>query len=354
MMKFAKISGCLFFLTTLLSINFSCLPSKNDYIASPKGDVSHKIDTSLWLKETRGIRDIVEDRNRNIWFSSPDYVAMYDGQSIRYFNKGNELAITGNLHQDINGTIWVENGVRAFRYEGESFIEEKIDSIIGSGNLWFQRGLSPSDTTYTQPGLYVINYLSTSFHPFPVEKNIENKYLYFPTTKAYHGKDTVVWVGTMEKVFGLQDTSFITIGRKEMGRENDDRQMGIRGIFVDRKGDLWIADNGAGIFVFDGHRTIDFTKKYGLTKNSGAAKTLHRAFSIAEDTLGQMWLGTAYSGIWAFNPRTEEFTNYSSDQGVNSELIWTIFLTSGGELLFAGESPAAVYRFNGITFDRIF
>ena len=158
----------------------------------------------------------------------------------------------------------------------------------------------------------------------------------------------------MEKVFGFQNGSFITLGREEMGRKNDPRQMGIRGIYVDSKGNLWMADNGAGIFVYDGKEIINFTKKHHLDKGEREGNTLHRAFSIAEDTSGNMWFGTVYSGVWKYNPNTQEFTNFTKKDGVLSENIWTIYKTKNGELLFAGETPGGVYRFNGNSFERIF
>ncbi len=158
----------------------------------------------------------------------------------------------------------------------------------------------------------------------------------------------------MERAFGFKDQSFISIGREEMGRQNDSRQMGIRGIFVDSKGKLWIADNGAGVFVFDGEKVENFTKKHQLDEGDVDGNTLHRAFSMAEDATGKMWIGTVYSGIWSYHPTTDEFKNYAKEDGVESENIWTIYRTNNGELLFAGESPAAVYRFNGKSFERVF
>lgn len=311
-----------------------------------------KTDTSLWLKETRGIRDILEDTKGNLWFSSPDYVARLHDNEMYYFSEKDGLDITGNLHEDANGTLWVENGFRAFQYNGKSFSEKKIDSIQGTSGLWIQRGLSHSDTAYTQPGLYEVTQQGTRFHPLPVTQHSHNKYLYFPSTKALPGKDGTIWMGTMEKVFGFNNNTFITIGRAEMGRQQDERQIGIRGIFVDSQGKLWMADNGAGIFVFDGTKTENFTRKHQLEERSDDHNTLHRAFSIAEDTDGNMWLGTVYAGIWRYNPDTEKFRQYTSEDGIKSEIIWTIYQTKTGELLFAGESPAAVYQFNGNTFER--
>lgn len=277
---------------------------------------------------------------------------------MHYFSEDDGLNTVGNLHEDINGTIWVEDGFKISRYDGERFITEKLDNkLISNRNkngLWIQRGLSPSDTVYVEPGIYKFNEKGTKFFPYPLNRDANNKYSYFPTTQSYIGKDSTVWVGTMEKVFGLKNNAFLSIGREEMGRRNDPRQMGIRGIFVDSKGKLWIADNGAGVFMYDGKETENFTRKHHLDKEDVEGSTLHRVFSIAEDSLGNMWFGTVYSGIWKYNPKTNEFKNYTKDEGVRSENIWTIYKTKKGELLFAGESPSAVYMFNGNSFDRIY
>ncbi len=354
-MKFKRTTNLSFLIVIFLWTNMSCKNFGKHQNDPSKTNKAHtEIDTSLWLKATRGIRDILEDKQGNLWFASPDYVAKFDGKMMYYFSENDGLSITGNIHKDKNGTIWIENGFRAFRYNGESFLEERIDSIMGSNSLWIQRGLSPTDTAYVEPGLYEVKSKTTAFHPFPVKESVNNKYLYFPTTKASFGRDGTVWIGTMEKVFGFKDNSFISIGREEMGRHNDERQMGIRGIFLDSNGKLWIADNGAGVFVFNGKETENFTKKHNLDVRSEVGNTLHRAFSIAEDSEGKMWFGTVYSGIWSYNPQTEKFKNYTLNDGVKSENIWTIYKTKEGELLFAGESPAAVYKFNGYKFDRIF
>jgi ligand-binding sensor domain-containing protein len=327
---------------------------QNQTVLSNTNNYQTEIDTSHWLKATRGIRDILEDNKGNLWFSSPDYVAKFDGKKLYYFSKKDGLSITGNLHEDSNGTVWIENGFRIFRYNGERFFEEKIDNISSSNGLWIQRGLNPTDSTFVEPGLYEVNEKNTVFHPLPIKEHIENKFLHLPSTKAIFGKDSTVWIGTMEQVYGFKKDFVFVIGREEMGRQHDQRQMGIRGIFVDSKGKLWMADNGAGVFVFDGKETKNFTKKHKLDEKKGRSNTLHRSFSIAEDAEGNMWFGTVYSGVWRYKPQTEEFENYTATDGIKSDNIWTIYKTKKGELLFAGETPAGVYRFNGKNFDRIF
>mgnify|MGYP003872106321 CR=1 FL=1 len=152
-----------FLITMFVLITMSCQnPDKKQYTISNAIQSQSVIDTSLWLKETRGIRDILEDRRGNLWFSSPDYVAKFDGQSMYYFSKNDGLSITGNIQEDNNGIVWIENGIRAFKYDGVSFSEERIDNIKGSNGLWIQRGLKSTDTTYVKPGLYEVKQFITN------------------------------------------------------------------------------------------------------------------------------------------------------------------------------------------------
>ena len=175
-----------------------------------------------------------------------------------------------------------------------------------------------------------------------------------------HGEDGTLWFGTFEAAFGFDGESWDIVGRTKMGRADDPRHIGIRGYHLDSSGNLWMADNGAGVYIYDGEKVVHFTAMHGMRDEDTDGNSLHRAFSIAEDEDGNYWIGTAYSGIWRYEPSAVDpigegtFTNYSAEQGCPSQNIWTIYKTRSGELLFAGEDPGAVYQFNGTSFDRAF
>ena len=173
-------------------------------------------------------------------------------------------------------------------------------------------------------------------------------------TRAMTGKDGTLRLGTMEVAIGFDGESFTMIDREAMGRRDDPHDIGIRALLVDRKGRLWIGDNGGGVFVYDGDTTINFTRMHHLDESDTDGNSLHRIFSIAEDDAGHMWFGTVGSGIWRFDPVSGNFTNFTESDGLKSALIWTIYKTKKGDLLFGGENPGHVYRFNGSSFDRIF
>lgn len=304
------------------------------------------------LKETRGVRDILEDRAGNLWFSTPDYVARWDGESMHYFAEKEGLGVFGNLHQADHGGIWVENGMRFYRWDGERFSEVLLQELQSSEEFWIQRGWNLNEPVYEEPGAYLIGPQGVEFHPFPIPQDPNNKYLFYPTTKAHKSPDGTVWLGTMETVFGWKDSAFICVGRTKLKRQDDPREMGIRGLFFDSQNELWIADNGSGVFRFDGEQAERIAPR--VDAEVEVENTLHRAFSIGEDVSGDLWFGTAASAIWKMDRRTGTLTFYGRDHGVMSNVIWTIYQTSDGQLLFGGESPGAVYAFKSGRFSRVF
>ncbi len=314
-------------------------------------------DSTYWLKPSKGIRGIFEDSKGNLWFTSIEYVCVFDGSKFTYFTEEDGLFDIGYVHEDNTGTIWVESGFKAYRYDGKQFtthvlIPDTSGNKWGasSNDLWFQKGIPRFGNSDSPPGVYryhngKINFLA---FPFPSDTNADN--IYHPTTKAINGKDGTIWFGTMGAVIGFKDGAFTLIGQKVTGRLNEPTH--IRGIYADSKGNLWMADNGNGVFVYNGDTTINFTKLHHLDKGDREGNTLHRSFCIAEDEDGNMWFGTVYSGIWRYDGKS--FTNFAKEDGIINQSFWTIFKNKKGELLFCGENPGAVYKFNGLSFDRVY
>lgn len=348
----AAVSGA-----ALLFIYSACSPSTESVDSHELQTLPVQINSEgKLLKDCRGIRDILEDKSGNIWFSSTDYVAVFNGDTIQYF-EDDVLPLGGRFHLDAAGGIWIENGEVIFTFKKDGFREYPMEEPKSSEehpDFWFQKGINTQDSVDIQPGVYHLTNESLDFLPLSIEKVFNYKFLYYPTSPVIQTDEGTLWWSTMEAVFGYSKEGFTTIGRTEMGRSEDERKMGIRGIYIDREGLLWMADNGAGIFTFDGDTIINFTKKYHLDESDTDGARLHRAFSIAEDIEGNMWFGTVYSGIWKFDRRTEKFTNYGREEGVVSDNIWSIYQTQKGQLLFLGETPGAVYRLQGDVFERLF
>ena len=328
-----------------------------------------------WLKPTRGIRGIFEDREGNLWFTSPDWACKYSpsarnakNDGFTYFTEDWAGVVVSEFQEDSDGLLWMQSPLGIHSYDGNKFAKladrnyDATDRWAKDDNdLWFgiDRGTEYSEDE-GQYGVYRWHDGECTFLAFPEPPPGERHHFYPLTSGAMRGNDGMLWFGTFEAAFGFDGESFDIVGRKKMGRAGDPRDIGIRGYHLDSKGNLWMADNGAGVYVYDGDEVHHFTSIHGLTDEDTEGKSLHRSFSIAEDDDGIFWFGTVYSGIWRYEPSKTNpigegtFTNYSKEQGVVSDSIWTIYKTRSGELLFAGENPGAVYQFIGNSFERVF
>ncbi len=333
------------------------------------------LDHDRFLKPVSDIRGIFEDSKGNLWFTSTEWVCRYDPSAreaddggFTYFTQDEAGGILGGFQEDFEGRLLRQdaNGISVF--DGNKFtpinnvnFDARYQWEKRDGDLWFgvDQGVAFSEEE-GQWGVYRYRDGACTFLAFPEAPPGERHRFYTLTSEAMHAKDGMLWFGTFNAAFGFDGESFDIVGRERMGRADDPQDIGIRGYHLDSQGNLWMADNGAGIYVYDGESVVHFTAMHNLRDVDTDGNSLHRAFSIAQDKDGNFWFGTVYSGIWRYQPSASDpigkgsFTNYDDEQGFPCENTWTIYTTRSGELLFAGENPGGVYRFNGDSFERIF
>jgi ligand-binding sensor domain-containing protein/two-component sensor histidine kinase len=110
-------------------------------------------------------------------------------------------------------------------------------------------------------------------------------------------------------------------------------------------GQIWIATNGGGLSVFDGHRFRNYTTAQGLSDNMITALT--------EDRNGNLWVGTSTGG--AMKIAWNGFTTYGPADGLDDGGIASIFENQAGELCVISPTPSGHYlnRFDGRRFTAI-
>jgi ligand-binding sensor domain-containing protein len=104
--------------------------------------------------------------------------------------------------------------------------------------------------------------------------------------------------------------------------------------------------------MYNGDKILNFSNLHKVGEQDTNGNSLHRVFSIAEDEDGNMWFGTYKSGAWCFDGHA--LRNYTEEDGIPFDNIDIIYKTKEGELLFGGDNPSGVYRFNGSSFDRVY
>jgi signal transduction histidine kinase/ligand-binding sensor domain-containing protein/DNA-binding response OmpR family regulator len=84
--------------------------------------------------------------------------------------------------------------------------------------------------------------------------------------------------------------------------------LSVRTMMQDSKGFVWLG-TWYGLFRYDGYNLRTF--KFFSSKDQMQIKA--KIVSIIEDSEGYIWVGTLNTGIYRFNPKTEEFIDFQND-----------------------------------------
>jgi len=118
---------------------------------------------------------------------------------------------------------------------------------------------------------------------------------------------------------------------------------------------MWFGNNGGGLYRYDGRSLYNITQDRGLG-NTGFLKglnvtnqpgTLARIWSLAEDSTGNLWIGTIDAGAWRYDGKS--LTNFTIKDGLGSNAIWTIYPDKTGNLWF-GTEGGGIRKYDGKSF----
>lgn len=318
------------------------------------------------------VRSMLEDSKGNYWFGSwNEGACRFDGKNLTYFTMQDGLSDNQirSIREDGNGVVWFEGGSGISGFDGERIITptdknytSRDDWQLETGDVWFKEdGGAGATEIEAQPGVYRYDGTTFTYLAYPVTADPTRVGAYATTSMA-RGKSGRVWFATYAAVFGYDGKSFTVIDDKSLGLNDSTGWLHVRSVFEDSKGRLWIGNNGIGVILHDGHAATRFTQENGLGMVSGhggraipqpgdvtdGSPTMHRVFSIGEDSTGNIWFGTVENGAWRYDGKT--LKNYTAVDGLTSQDILCIYTDRRGDLWLAGNG---VFKFNGTSFDRI-
>ncbi len=303
------------------------------------------------------ITGFTEDSRGNVWIATDGGgICRFDPET-RKFNEiivnnegGNYLvnnAIKAVLY-DSKENIWIgtwaggvdrlnKNGVKIENYSIESEQGGGNNNILSlyedsKGNIW--AGTAGSGLFRYTAATNTFNQVSCSNEP-----GILTKAAY--VTAMLEDSEGSFWVGTLYGMVILkrgpgQKFSCINFSRGDNSPGLSSNAIEV--IFEDRKKRLWFgtADNGLNLFNKKDSTFIVFQKKDGLPDNS--------IRGILEDDTGFLWIMTN-KGISRFNYDSLDFTNYTREDGLNSNEFYvrSCLRTNKGEFYIGGEDGFNVF-----------
>lgn len=230
--------------------------------------------------------------------------------------------IVSSFSEDANGDIWIgtEGGglnlwdrskqqFSSYQFEAAGTGQQnniKTVAVGPDGNIWvgaFQKGLYSFDPSAKRFQAYT----------FPASQN-QYKDSLLSVYGLFADQDTL-WVGTYGK--GLW---YVPLGSASLQLESASPinptsivPLDIRVIIRDRYHNIWIGA-ADGLYLL--------SRKNGFTFTLVIPET--EVFSLAEDDLGRIWVGTFEKGLIRFDPRTNEEFLFSAKAGIPHQSVYGI------------------------------
>ncbi len=315
---------------------------------------------------------ILQDNRGFMWFGTRFGLNRYDGYNFRSFNNDpNDLnSLPGHrvlgLLEDHNGSLWVATemgGVARYNRNTENFTNFRHDATDPgslSSNLTITLFEDSEQTLWvgTQQGLNRLDKDQLEFEKyFHVEGDSST------LSSSHISAIAEIMPGTL--LLGLGNGSLATLNllsgkitniQNGLFHPSRSGTRPITSITKDRDHDyLWLSRYGFGLVRYDFKDGI--LNHYKQATNSYNAVGANFLYSIAQDQMGQLWLGSV-SGLTVFDPKTEAFSfNVHDDQNpgsINDEIIQSCFIDEQG-LVWAGSESKGIniYKPKQIRFEHI-
>jgi signal transduction histidine kinase/ligand-binding sensor domain-containing protein/CheY-like chemotaxis protein/HPt (histidine-containing phosphotransfer) domain-containing protein len=279
----------------------------------------------------------------------PDDMAVFNILSLR---DGLANPSVSAITQDSKGFIWLATQGGLCRYDGSSFrtfVNEPFNDDSISTDL-IQTMFRDSDDT-----LWLGTYSGLNRFDSATERFI--KYRYDENSPTSLSNDLVIaiardargrlWVGTLNGLNRLDEST----GRfqRYFHDESDPHSIPnnvIRSLFLDSKGRLWVGTTGGALALYDYERDCFDNKTVASGGASGregrGVPSSTSVQSIAEDSMGNLWLGAWGRGIVRYSPESDSSTTYSLPDNriyvVNTQAAGRVLAGSWGGGLFSLET----------------
>jgi len=131
-----------------------------------------------------------------------------------------------------------------------------------------------------------------------------------------------LWIANKFKIVDRYDRKSHSFHHIDISLQIGRPNMEINSMVRDRNDYLWIGATGAGLIKLN-TKTLQAElyapQNHDMLEGETSLPSVD-VYAVHFDKSGQLWIGTG-KGLSKYNPRTKTFTNYSIENGLNSEIV---------------------------------
>ena len=326
------------------------------------------------------IRDILRDKDGNMWLATDQGLASFDEEDETFYTykkNTDKYSICDNnvinLYQDNLGVIWIgtfggiskvfpNSDFHVYRNDPTDYNSLSSSSVCGiyeddEGNVWigtFNAGINKitgnkvtrfyndannmnslssnriKDITGIGSEIWIatdngLNKYDKSTGNFTVYKKTEdrNSIVNNEIRVLHIDKDGILWIGTRGGISTFDREGRFT-SYNEVLEKNGVYEKTVSAIYEDSEGIMWFGlGNDGGLVRYN--KDTGEVKNYLTNDNNENSLSFNNVRSIAEDSYGNIWIGTQ-DGLNKLNKKTEEFTVYLYTNGLSNSFIYGVIV----------------------------
>ena len=261
------------------------------------------------------VSSILQARDGFLWFTTNDGLVRYDGVHFTIFNAGNTKGLKTSriswLFEDRDGNLWINAEDNSLiRYSEGRFTTLTTDDGLPKDQV-LQMSCNGDGDFIIRTALGLARWQQGKFVPYVPGHGSPFSGVPFPLQSGtvWYLEDSKLHRVENNRVTAVVDVSEFT-------------DYGIRNLYEDREGDLWIGTSKGVLIRFKNGKPTVYSKKEGLPGN--------RINIIREDRHGNVWLGLSVAGLFRF--KDGRFTNYTVEDGLADNNISAIYEDREGML----------------------
>lgn len=281
-----------------------------------------------------GANSILQDKRGHLWIGTDGGIFKFDGSEFTDFSEkegiaGNE---TIDLSEDQEGNIWMislRKGIT--KYNGRNFMKYTQKDTLSEENYYRVIFTDSKNRVWIGSDAGLLVFQNGAISPYLTENK---KKFIDPVYEIIEDSKGNIWIGTDNGITVIQGNKTIHLSTKNGLPSNY-----ISAIVEDPSGNYWIGTDNGVVKLLAGSLSNEVIElEANLLK--GIDTSVH---DLLIDEEKNIWVATQLNGIYIISS-TSEITHLTSDNGLSSNLITSLFIDNTGNIWVASDGIVKISK----------